>query len=297
MKVPDIFKHEQVTDFLQDFFSVNQPLSHRQFANILNWPTSLLNDLLANRRGLSVARAVEFGQRFEMTAPEIERLIYLSFRDSDSPPLSSFVESYLRSDGRELPIPSQEDPVSTHPHFISGELFCDFAAMSLHCFLTWKGGKVSEKDIVESLGRITGLSTEDEVRKAIHTLREAGIISGDAPHFIVEKKHLAHRGPKEGFSLICEALRDLRRRSLGSERWGSGHIVFPKNKMPELLQRLDRLRNWITACEEQIEKMDEEQFEQLSVPLHAAFFISPLAPVDWTQAPPIQPGINEEPKS
>lgn len=283
MKVPDIFAHEHVPNFLQDFFSINQPLSHRQFASLLDWPVSLLGDLIAGRRGISVARAVEFGQRFGMTAPEIERLIYLSLRDSDSPSLSSFVESYLRSEGRELPLPRKDDPMTAHPHFISEDLISDFAAMSLHCFLVWKNGNVSEKEIAEFLGRIPGLSTEDEVRGVLHKLREAGVISGEASPFHVDKKHLAHRGPQIGFPLLCEALRDLRRRSHGGERWSAGHLVFPKNKMPELLQRLDRLRNWMIACEEQSAQLDETALEKISVPLHVAFFYLAADPLPNAQ--------------
>lgn len=80
--VPSIFQFSDSSNFFKKLVSLNkskdQSLSGREISKKLNWPTSLIVDMVKERRPLTPQRASEFGRFAKFNALELERLIWIS---------------------------------------------------------------------------------------------------------------------------------------------------------------------------------------------------------------------------
>ncbi len=62
----------------------NENLSIRWFSQKLNWPVSLINDVFANRRKLTISRLIELANFIQLNSVETEFLVYLGLKDSEN---------------------------------------------------------------------------------------------------------------------------------------------------------------------------------------------------------------------
>ena len=82
----NIYTYENYYDYLRDFFQFHgkkKGFSKHAFSVRIEWPLSLVNDLLARRRKLTVNRALEFCAHIELDKHATDYFIVLILKESD----------------------------------------------------------------------------------------------------------------------------------------------------------------------------------------------------------------------
>lgn len=86
MKLPNIYSHVSCHDYLDEFFKINKEESSKfsltYFANRISWNRTYLHDISKRRKKLSLSRAIEFGNFFNLDKNQIGRLLVLTLIDN-----------------------------------------------------------------------------------------------------------------------------------------------------------------------------------------------------------------------
>ena len=269
LRTPNVRNHTHTRAFLSELVRINQGnFSHRKFAREIGWPLSLLGDLMAGRRGLSIARAVELARYFKMTGIETERLIMFALRDVESPEVQAYVDNFIAKEGTNFPQPSEDQLMSPERRqhqpggvtYFSPEHMADFNLGALHMFLHWCGGKATPDDVARFLYLNPALKDPEVLDEKLETLRELGFIKGDWPEFTLEQPNVATSGMTRAQVLASiESLRPLAETKARRIHWQVSRVVFPMAKYTELNQRFTALWNWIknTCLDERAEAVDK----------------------------------------
>ncbi len=245
-QLPQIEDHQNVRTYFSSFIDLNlSSFSHRKFAAQIGWPASLLGDIAAGRRGLAVARAIEFARFHAMTGVETERLVMLAIRDIDSAAVQKHVTDYLEKEATPWPRAEREE------EFVS-EMMTDQVLASLHLFLVWCQGQTTAEEIGRLLKTAPGLRDPVVLNEHLQTLRNLGVIEGELPNIKILKEDLAAKGMTRAqvFRSLL-ALRPTAESSTPGIQWQVSRVVFPRALYPELSQRLWALWNWIeNTCDQ-----------------------------------------------
>lgn len=110
MKTLNILQYQDYKLYFQDFLAENKALdpkySQRYFAQKLNWPVSLFNDLIGQRKLLTLNRCLEFCSFVGFDEQQTSYFIFLCMSAASKGQLKDFIDNTL--------IPK----VSPHPKFI-----------------------------------------------------------------------------------------------------------------------------------------------------------------------------------
>jgi hypothetical protein len=257
-KCPTIKAFKNAPDFFNEFYVINQPqMSHRIFADALQWPASLLGDIIQRRKPLSVNRAVEFGRYFNLHSVEIEHLIMLSLQEVNNPGVKDYAAEYLSTEGYAFPMsptsPYIENSVEQEIHYYSEDLFADPEVRVLHAFLRWANGEVNLEDLPLFLPVHPSFKNKEHVLKVFAKMREAGLIEGEVPNVRVSKKNLVvEKFTGKYLEPFQEVYRRILQMTPEKTYMNNTTVVFPVAKTPELKSRMLALNTWavMTAARE-----------------------------------------------
>jgi hypothetical protein len=206
---------------------------------MIGWPASLLGDMMQGRKKLTLTRAVEFSQFSKMNSFQCERLIIWSLKDSDHPQVQDYAEKYLQSEGKAIAFPDAKIPMSLYEG--------DFLSVILYHYLDWTRGKVPVTEISALLPVFSDYADEASLNQRLDFLCEEGFILREENRISVTEKPIhsvaGNNGPKlvtDIFNVMLEKHRDM-------VKWQTVSMVFPQAKVPEFVQRLVALRNWIVS--------------------------------------------------
>jgi hypothetical protein len=250
-KLPPLKDYQSAQEFFRDFYQLNQPhLSHRRFAVEIDWPVSLLGDMIQGRKPLTVNRAVEFAKHFDLNSVYCEHLIMLSLRCVDNEDVRAFAGDYLKTEGAKMRMDGNQQ---TH-HLVSAELYSHAECMILHAYLTWSKGALDFDKLAGHLPAFPRFKDREFVEGLLKKMTDDGIIEKNenksieaaAPRFNILKENLVAPGLKAQpqiahlklFKQICEA-------TPSKVDWSAGTVIFPKNRIKELNDKRTALRTWI----------------------------------------------------
>jgi len=101
---PKIESFANIKDFFRALVAVNASenpkFSHRNFARRLGWPVSLMADVVADRRTLSVARALQLAVSLKLTADAADQLVDLCLVSSRNREVRSNFEQRIARESR-----------------------------------------------------------------------------------------------------------------------------------------------------------------------------------------------------
>jgi len=278
---PEIQKFSRSSDYFAEFLRLNKGhISHRSFAAEIGWPMSLIGDIIQGRKGLSIARALEFSRHFGLTGPEGERLVVFALADMNNQLIHDYVEGYLTKEGAAYPILGPEAPTQGNISYWAPENIADLALSSLKMFLDWCSGVTTPEEIGDLLYLSPELKDPAVLKKKLDILRELGFISGELPQVKVLKSNTSTSGMtrKQLFQTL-EGLKALTEDNEVSDQrlthWWVQRAGLPIRLYPELNQRLDALRNWVhNSCS--TEEKYAGQSREETVLLQCNFFLTHL---------------------
>lgn len=108
--IPSIFQFADSSNFLKKLVSLNKandpPISGREISKKLNWPISLMVDIVKERRPLTPQRASEFGRFAKFNALELERLIWISLMETGDEHIRTFFKAKLDLKAEQVLLPA-----------------------------------------------------------------------------------------------------------------------------------------------------------------------------------------------
>jgi len=91
--VPNLMEFDNYREFLKTFFKTNSEKSYfssRYLARKLEWPHSLLHDIIGNRKDLSLARAIVLSGFLRLDYKSTEYLISLVLKENKNKHLADY---------------------------------------------------------------------------------------------------------------------------------------------------------------------------------------------------------------
>lgn len=186
MKIPNIFNFSDCKSYFHNFYVINKQLdstfTYRILAQKLNWPISYLNDVINDRKPLTIQRAMSFIKYFDLDSLDAERLIYLSLKDSNDGDVKDFFEMKLNEKNKietpsYIPHSDADIEIELSDKFIAADgLKYDLVTSAVLKILVWANGKILFKNISKLLYSFPELANDDFLRERLYELEEKNII-------------------------------------------------------------------------------------------------------------------------
>lgn len=160
---PALVEYTSYRSYFQDFLKVNETnksFSQRMVAKRLNWPISYISDLLANRKRLSVLRALQFAKLAKFDSFDTERFITLLFLTDNDEVVRNYFDNQLKAKQNHAPQKNSE---------ISNKLFLSLELVAVYDVLRWAKHSLSAKDIKRLLITFPDL-TEQRIQDIMNDL-------------------------------------------------------------------------------------------------------------------------------
>jgi hypothetical protein len=101
MDLPEIFNYTKANDFIRDLYNRNKArnpaFSYGFVSSCLSWPPSLIADLIAERRQMTMQRALELGRWLELDDYRLDYLVLLALKEKRGKSISDYIEKKLVS--------------------------------------------------------------------------------------------------------------------------------------------------------------------------------------------------------
>jgi len=243
-KVPSVLRFKDSKLFFQEFYQCNLPLiSHRKFSDEIDWPISLLGDLIQGRKSLSVNRAVEFANFAKLTSVHCEHLIMMGLREAENPAAQTYAKDYLEKSAFQVTDPTNnyvlETPPTNEHHPERG---------ILRNYLVWTQGQMDFEMLAKVLPSFKKFQDPEFVKQLLQEMADLGIIDGTTAPIKVLKKNILNRQPdrdffEKGYKVFLDLIETDPRNAVAFQ--GAG--LFPRNKLHELLHKQNALQKWIMA--------------------------------------------------
>lgn len=108
--IPSIFQFADSSNFFKKLVSLNKTtdlsISGREISKKLNWPISLMVDIIKERRPLTPQRASEFGRFAKFNALELERVIWISLMETGDQHIRAFFKAKLDLKAEQVLLPT-----------------------------------------------------------------------------------------------------------------------------------------------------------------------------------------------
>jgi hypothetical protein len=262
IEIPDLAECATARDFVQRLIDVNRArngaLSIRWFGQRLDWPASYINDVLADRKQLTLQRALELAKAFDLDMIQTEQLVLLCLASSREAPIAHHFRTEL---DRRF---SKKETEAVSSLGILGTV----EALHVFALLGWTLKRLPTRKIIEALYTLPDL---DPVRvdAIIVALEREKLITIDANGAVtVEAK-------RREFMLGPQAVADRQRLTLGLIDSLRSYIESPRRQSPgkftfklatihpkyaDLLEaRVQQLSAWISEIEFRPDKPDAER--------------------------------------
>lgn len=171
---PSILEFSDSAHFFAEFVKINKnqshPISGRQISRQLNWPASLIVDIIKKRKPLTPQRAGEFARFFELNSMEFERLISISLMETGDRQTSLFYQQKLVSDPSQIlsrPVTSIEKSLYYYVDVIVGLLMLENKPLTAAAIQK----KMNHKNL-----------SLEKIQKALAVISKNKILSWDSEH-------------------------------------------------------------------------------------------------------------------
>lgn len=258
-RAPDVQQHTDVAEYFKDFYQINKDnalFSHRKFSAVIGWPHSYLNDLIARRKGLSIARAVEFSKLLKLNSAETERLILMSLKTSDSPMINQYFSEQFET-AMDLTRKFCKDTIGNDRFREKVEVIeggvPDAATLIIFALVSWlRPQKVSIDRLRIICESFPQLVRQEDIVVTIDRLAKMGIVSFDG-QMISHLRDAFFLAPGRLLKSSVDIMSELIGRSPDPSAtpdgpkgiYRNGIVEFPIERMEELQQRIGNLANWI----------------------------------------------------
>lgn len=254
IRFPNVHRMSDGSEFFTAFLALNakksakgtNAFSHRAVAKRLAWPVSLISDLAAGRKVLSVRRAIEFARFAGCDFFATERLIYLALRGEGGPIVREHFDDRLKK----MTKVRHPAPARDLPRKISNDL----EMWAVFCVLRWAGRLLEPAEIRKVLHTYPDLRDADIERIAAQLIENDIIAVGTRGEIRVlledwcldedVKPDHGARFRQYGENLV-RACGDLRR----PYHFSSGFLVLPRGKLPEIAARMQALRDYLRVMQ------------------------------------------------
>lgn len=246
MIIPNIFHYNDHTSFLKEFIDVNKKnntkYSHRFLAKKLNWPVSLLSDVIAERKGLTVVRCIELARFLSLDDLETEHLIYLSLQNNSNQMVQNHFQTLIQKRSTKNEIRSD----------IPSDEFIAIDRLAVYDYLNFTK-KCPDFDQLKDI-LFTFDLTRERVEEIISHLEKSKMITIDknqnvevlqGPFF---KDDIGQKTDSTGMPIhrnYSENLQSFLEKPSRPFTLNSGFLVINDDQYQELLKRILNFRNWL----------------------------------------------------
>lgn len=275
IQVPDINGYSEFRPFLDDFFARNKEsnknFSFRFLAGKLGWSPSHLNDVMQGRRFLSLPKIMELIEFLGLKGVRAERLLLLALFESNG----------LSEKGKEfLALKNSSMNVTTMTHDEKKLMTSVRTQQVLHYIMANEGRWDIEDFLLR--GRKASEMSRPELGEIIRILELHGLIKWDSEQakYLIEKTEFYHDTAHTDV-VFHTAQREFAKsyEDFLADRFPSwmdliGNVLIPKDRLPEVYDRLVGVRNYLYEIRGQtLEKKPDAKFEvfQFSINLFSVF--------------------------
>jgi hypothetical protein len=154
---PDIAGFSNYRTYLAAFVAAGRKrgaaYSQRALARKLKWPRAYLSDVLHGRKSFTVPRALQFAKAMKLDSYQVERLLFLTLKESDDPEVGAYFERVIAREG--------DDTSRTTP--VERALWQRVETMAVFEAIKWAGTRLAPAEIKRLLFSFPSL---DEARIA-----------------------------------------------------------------------------------------------------------------------------------
>lgn len=267
MKIPDIQTYDDGRTFLKDVYELNKDknASFRFYASKLKWPVSYLNEVIQGRKKLSLARALEFGLFLKLDSVDLERLVFLALKDSETPGIQSYfnkkISEEVKTTGYFHVSAKPESAAPESAVIVPKEVYADISLLAIFDTITWAEGRIRPSEISKLLYSFSALQDHDVLATKLKTLEEHGYITQlrDADQNVIGfkfiRKQLLFSATSETAPLMAQYA-DNYVRFLNNPRsrgWiASGFVKIPRSRLSAVKKRVTSLRNWLMEIDREV---------------------------------------------
>lgn len=264
-KIPNLKSFRNAKDFFAEFYQINQPhLSHRSFSAEIDWPVSLLGDMIQGRKKLTVNRALEFSKFANLNSVQSEYLLMLCLKEVNNEGVQSYANTYLDTEGVVID-QDPSAPLESH-HLISAETYSKTDFMVLHAFLTWSKGQVDFEQISQRLPAFPKFRDPEFVTGLISKMNEDEIIEGSMPLVKILKKNLlAPVSTVRSRNAYLDLFKQISELTPDKVAWRAGTVIFPNSKINELKDKMNALTSWILMTSQQGEPTEASPLNEHTI--------------------------------
>ncbi len=278
MKIPDIQTYDDGRTFLKDVYELNKAknASFRFYASKLKWPVSYLNEVIQGRKKLSLARALEFGLFLKLDSVDLERLVFLALKDSETPNIQSYFNKKISEEVKTTgyfhvsaqPESTADEPVVVVPK----DVYSDISLLAIFDTITWAQGRIRPSEISKLLYTFNSLENRDVLAMKLKVLEDHGYITQlrdpdqNVIGFDFIRKQLRFSVTRETAPLMAQYA-DNYVRFLNHSRsrgwFASGFVKIPRNRLSAVKKRVMSLRNWLMEIDREVLENPKEREDAL----------------------------------
>lgn len=272
---PLIFEFSDSAHFFAEFIRINKsksnPVSGRQISRKLNWPFSLIVDIIKKRKPLTPQRAGEFARFFEMNSMEFERLISISLMETGDHQTSLFYKKKLTSDPAQvlsLPVMSIGKELYYYVDVIVGLLLLENQPLT--------AAAIKKKLNHRSLSL-------EKIKKALGVISKNKILSWDSEHchyrqlknYSYDNHNKRDSKPFEGIDIHKDYAKNflefIENPQLPSA-YISGCATITKEQFMPIALQLFQIKNWLVHLSTENRNVKEKTCELRLMQFDLNFF-------------------------
>ena len=238
----------------------NSKTSFRFFALKLKWPVSYLNDVIKDRKKLTIKRTLELGIFLKLDAVDMERLVFLSLQQSEDKKTYEFFSEKLKEEldstsyFKTAKVP---EPYPEKFHIVDENVYGDISLLALFDIIHWSDGKIKLEQIPNYLYTFPELQDPKILLAKIQTLTELKLIEpikikDKITEFKYLKKQLFFNINNKTSHHMAQYAQNYARMVCSSDAkaWiGSGFVMISQDNILEVKKRIMHLRNWMLSID------------------------------------------------
>ncbi len=264
MRCPDIQQYSSVNQFVKDFYIFNKKenakASFRFFALKLKWPVSYLNDVIKNRKKLTMKRTLELGSYLKFDSVNMERLIFLSLKQSEDKQIFEYFSDKLNEEFNSqsyFPTRNQQETIPLHFHVVGESIYSDISLLAVFDTISLADGKITPKKISEMLYTFPELAKESVLLSKIDELHKQELITpvlqnGKITSFEYLKKQLFFITTNRTGHFMAQYAENYQRMVSNplAKAWiGSGFLMISQDRLSEVKKKFMNFRNWMISVD------------------------------------------------
>jgi hypothetical protein len=169
---PDIVRYTDCRAYLAAFVAAGRKrgaaYSQRAIARKLKWPRAYLSDVLHGRKSFTVPRALQFAKAMKLDSYQIERLLFLTLKESGDPEVGAYFEGVI----------ARETDDSVRLRQIERTLWQRVETMAIFETLKWAGALLAPAEIKRLLFSFPSLD-EERIAAIIADFKRDGLVFHD----------------------------------------------------------------------------------------------------------------------